>query len=444
MGERGVTLTLPLTERELAVLGLVALVTVVSALVYALYPSIAGESVRKRPVWLSAIIAVAAPLFVLATIAAAVVLWTVAGGQGEADTPATGLGAGALIAALLGAPLVIWRSWVAHRTADVAEENHKTELFNKAIENLGAVRSVIVLSEGEDGTQTFREATEKNKEVRIGAILALTRLSRANDDIHVQVMKILSSYISENARIGQRRDDQDQIDSDVQEALTAIGGRTLRAHAIEGMESHRITLTDCDLSGANFSKLNLSGLNFLRCNFTRARFGFTKAKLAQFEDCKFNEASFFAGEFTNCYFGSCRFKDSMLRSTRIEESSFQHTSFLKVRLDSILLDGSRFFMCSIFESHLDWNMVGKEVSFYNCAFYISDIRSKTISASILSNSFGDASVRARDGAGEIVELPTHWPRFILPKYRFEGEWQKWVDSPETYDPTQAPGASNSS
>ena len=52
------------------------------------------------------------------------------------------LGAGALIAALLGAPFVIWGTVLKHRTVTFQKEGHITDRINKAVEMLGAEKTV--------------------------------------------------------------------------------------------------------------------------------------------------------------------------------------------------------------------------------------------------------------------------------------------------------------
>lgn len=194
------------------------------------------------------------------------------------DGQGPSLGAGTLIIGLLGAPFLIWRTLVAQRTVDIAQENHITDLINKAVEGLGSetkrsrigrpVRiysdrletewvlheeesdfrlpeKAVLVRRGREDTilddgntfdgwafeiaryrtdrteiewqdnpiklpadeaigmvgdwQVFEE-TRPNIEVRIGAILALEQLAKNNpDEVHIQIMEILTAYIRENA-----------------------------------------------------------------------------------------------------------------------------------------------------------------------------------------------------------------------------------------------------
>ena len=107
------------------------------------------------------------------------------------------LGAGALIVALLGAPFLIWRTVIAQGNLEVVREGQITDRISKAVEQLGAERTVKV-----DGAK--EERTEANIEVRIGGILALERI--AQDSVrfhqgrdHVRIMELLCAYIRNNA-----------------------------------------------------------------------------------------------------------------------------------------------------------------------------------------------------------------------------------------------------
>lgn len=80
-------------------------------------------------------------LVIFALIAAFVVVigtshqvWTGAGGPN--------LGAGALIAAILGAPFVIWGTVIKHRQLGFQKEGHITDRISKAVEQLGAEKVV--------------------------------------------------------------------------------------------------------------------------------------------------------------------------------------------------------------------------------------------------------------------------------------------------------------
>ncbi|GAW33270.1 secreted effector protein pipB2 [Roseovarius sp. A-2] len=81
-------------------------------------------------------------LFIGAIAAAFSVIWhTVTNAFGNAaDGPS--LGAGAMIAALLGAPFVIWGTVLRHQTLRYQKEGHITDRITSAVEQLGAEKNV--------------------------------------------------------------------------------------------------------------------------------------------------------------------------------------------------------------------------------------------------------------------------------------------------------------
>ncbi|PQO23912.1 hypothetical protein C2I36_05570 [Rhodobacteraceae bacterium WD3A24] len=191
--------------------------------------------------------AVAALLSLGALVAAGVVLWRTVAPSGT-----MGLGTGALIVALLGAPFLIWRTVIAHQTLGYQKEGHITDRINKAVEQLGAEKTISYVArnvthparppeetEGDrqhefvdrlqrinaqtesvdrihdpefeyDKWQVFSE-TVPNIEVRIGAILSLERIAQDSTTHdqgrdHVRVMEILCAYIRNNAPADDAKD----------------------------------------------------------------------------------------------------------------------------------------------------------------------------------------------------------------------------------------------
>ena len=137
-------------------------------------------------------------LFTLALVAALVTLLKVF--VTTSETPAGGLGTGALIVALLGAPFLIWNTVIKHKALGFQKEGHLTDRLSKAVEQLGVEKTVKLADK--DGIAI--ETTRPNIEVRIGAILLLERIAQDSTAYdkgrdHVRVMEILCAYLRENA-----------------------------------------------------------------------------------------------------------------------------------------------------------------------------------------------------------------------------------------------------
>lgn len=172
-------------------------------------------------------------MYLLALVAAFAVV-----GRMIFDGEQVSLGGGALVAALLGAPFVVWGTVLKHRTVMFQKEGHITDRINKAVEQLGAEKTIerigrpVTLQTGhpdyvepseierstviewlgkplpelelsfldsEGEWQAFSE-TVPNIEVRIGAILSLERIAQDSTRLdggrdHIRVMEILTAYI---------------------------------------------------------------------------------------------------------------------------------------------------------------------------------------------------------------------------------------------------------
>lgn len=142
-------------------------------------------------------------LFGLTLIAAYLGVWQmIHPAPGEAGQ--TGLGLGALLAALLGAPFVILGTWLKYQTVRFQKEGHMTDRISKAVEQLGAEKTVKVRGKDAEGREITVEETKPNIEVRIGAILSLERIAQDSTihdkgRDHVRVMEILCAYVRENS-----------------------------------------------------------------------------------------------------------------------------------------------------------------------------------------------------------------------------------------------------
>lgn len=118
--------------------------------------------------WLDGLYVVVGLFFLAALGATAVVLFDTF--RNVAHPPDTGsspnLGAGALIAAILGAPFVIWGTVLKHQTLRYTKEGHITDRISKAVEQLGAEKKVdrigrpVTLLSGEPGFRTVYTGTD--------------------------------------------------------------------------------------------------------------------------------------------------------------------------------------------------------------------------------------------------------------------------------------------
>lgn len=281
------------------------------------------EAIKTPPEWLAAAVYAIATLllaYVGYMIMLGLVAFTNLGHQivsGVTSASPKSEGSGSLtvfftvLLALVGGPLLIWRVITSHvqaqaarHQAQTAREGHYTDLFTKAVEQLGATREVKRTIEVADGESTKRELvteTEPNLEVRLGAIYALERIAHDSERDHWPIMEVLCAYIKNPQNSGEPRLTSDfkaalnwvegipKLRGDVQAALTVIGRRAPERIAYEAARNLKI-----DLSFANLQRADLSGGQFANALFVGAYL-----ELAVFHRSNLDAAIFASANLTN-------------------------------------------------------------------------------------------------------------------------------------------------
>ncbi len=175
---------------------------------------------------------------------------------------------GLVLAALIAVPFMIWRTSIAQRQADTAEQGLITDRINKAVEGLGAVKVVKINGD---------ETTEPNLEVRIGAIYSLERIAQDSDRDHIQIMEILCAYVRENAKQDsltptKNLETRETPRNDIQATIDVLGRRTQHQIDLEWKTEFRLNLNKCNLDGVDFSDGNFSAASFVLCRLEAAFF----------------------------------------------------------------------------------------------------------------------------------------------------------------------------
>ena len=153
----------------------------------------------------------------------------------------------------------------ALQNAQAAQDKQITERFAKAIEQLG----------------------NEKIETRLGAIYTLERIAKDSKDDHWTIMEVLTAFVRENALLkkdedkaenakplinywsnGNKQENIEQkpkLQTDIQAALTVIGGRNKN-----GQENQRLDLRNIDIRGADLTKVEMQGANLSQANLQRA------------------------------------------------------------------------------------------------------------------------------------------------------------------------------
>jgi Pentapeptide repeats (8 copies) len=141
-------MTLPITPQTFWIATVLAVVLVLSALIYWLLQAMGQQ--RQPPLWeelpergqaVTVILGLVwLGLFLLTIVAAYLGVLEAIHPKDVGSQP--NLGLGALLAALLGAPFVIWGTWLKYQTVRYQKEGHITDRINKAVEQLGSEKAL--------------------------------------------------------------------------------------------------------------------------------------------------------------------------------------------------------------------------------------------------------------------------------------------------------------
>lgn len=281
----------------------------------------------------------------------------------------------ASLGALVALPFTVLKTIYNRRQTHVAEQGHITEQINKAVENLGATRSL----RDKDGN----EVHTPNLEVRIGGILALERISKASPDDHVQIMEILCAYIRENAPKGNERicvwsealyaldqfdDNEDgqlrrisylqlssgelrkwagdlpQPTSDIRQALEVIGRFQRRVSVSRAISNGAELRPDLriDLRGTNLQRANLKGLNFSGALFNGAQLDGADFSGTSLVEVDFTDASLIAARLDNCQISNPTMCEATITAFYGDNADLQDTSLSIYQLWDVFLSRAQY------------------------------------------------------------------------------------------------------
>ena len=175
--------------------------------------------------------------------------------HGDIDSVSTTVrNLGLIIGGIIAMLLAVWRSTVAERQANTAQQSLLNERYQRAAEMLGN----DVLS------------------VRLAGIYALEHLAVEHpEQYHVEAMKLLCAFARnptkedvEGEEVESTRTDRPR--DDVQDAMTAIGRRNEARIRLERDSGFKLDLRSADLRRVRLKGANLSGAVLDEANLTEA------------------------------------------------------------------------------------------------------------------------------------------------------------------------------
>ncbi len=440
-------------------------------------------------------------LLFLGAIAAAfaVIFHTITNAFG-AKAAGPSLGAGAMIAALLGAPFVIWATVLKQKTVEFQKEGHITDRINKAVEMLGAEKTVIVPALAPDGrpgrnqndNMATTERTVPNLEVRFGALLSLERIAQDSTNYdkgrdHVRVMEILCAYVRENAKAKDARDfplpDWDPLSDDASDAEKAHHEmwRKTRFKDRFGPNAREwarvLPPPRADIQLA----LTILGRRNIDQRHVEARWGPDASPDAEWvfdapcpdlpeppEDAPHGPeklAAFKKGladwqkklqgyrgyrlDLRGTNLQRADLSHLILSGARLEQARMEGAVLIGARMEGAVLIGARMEGAVLRKARMegadlraarmDSSTYLTAAAFQGAAVREVDWSSVNLSQEQINALFGDASVTRP----EDMEKPDHWPGWELPlsgENGFYTQWLLWQSDPDTYTPPPEPPA----
>ncbi|WP_417727936.1 pentapeptide repeat-containing protein [Roseovarius sp.] len=340
-----------------------------------------------------------------------------------------------VLGAMIALPITINRLILTRRQTDTVEQGHITDRINKAVEGLGAQKTVkrqrrrqngrLAYAMGDNNEPDYskpimEEITQSNLEVRIGAIYALERISQDSARDHIQIMEILCAYIRQNAG----REDVPLPEGEPTP-------EEWRAWSSQGLEYPRL---DVDVALKVIERRGEDGKRLEKDRDEPYRLGLERACLRKIELSR--------RDLTNADLEEAQFQGANLRFAKLcgvnlalaelQGADLRHADLRGADLSFANLDGARLDRAR-FDHETDLNQAKLRGATLRFANYAS-IRQLT---DHLKDMFGDASVILPGGFGPKHESwPQHWPKFKLNDSQFEGEWRDWLANPDTYKPPE--------
>lgn len=233
---------------------------------------------------------------------------------------------GLIVAAIIALPIAIWRSRVAERQADIAQQSVLNERYQKSAEMLGSA----VLS------------------VRLGGIAALERLALEHPtQHHSEVMKLLFAFIRQPIEDSQARNvptlNMRGSRQDVQAAVDAVRACRSQNRAAETSSIYWI-----DLRGANLRKADLTNIDLSVAPVTEWH-GIASGSLdapnrrAVLSHADLSKAHLGLAKMSRCLCDETNFTDADLRGAKLQQAAFLLANLRNASLAAADLTGAGFY-----------------------------------------------------------------------------------------------------
>lgn len=345
-----------------------------------------------------------------------------------------------VLAAWYGVPFLIWRTILADKQTQISQESHYTELFTKAVEQLGAVREVP------------GKESEPALEIRIGAIYSLERLAKDSERDYGPIIETLAAYIREHCRDPKSFDNEslsgEELEqagqkwieslgknppenrSDVAAALTVLSRREENRNWIRtsdhetqpdfsGANFQSANLMDVNLSGANLEKANLSDANLENANLSGANLENTNISSANLKMANLSGAKLLGANLAVIELFNADLRQADLSGANLWNAKLPGANLWEAELEG----------ANLWEAELEGANLAR-ANLENAVLVGAQLKdSKGLTDEMLEKAFGDAATYIPSGLtrpanwGSREDAIKKWEAFLQRKWQaiWEGE-----------------------
>lgn len=373
-------------------------------------------------------------------------------------------------------PFQLIRVWLNERAATTAEQSHITDQINRAVEGLGAEKSV----KDEDG-----ERTAPNVAVRLGAVYSLERISQDSGRDHIQIMEVLTAYVRENSPSSRAIYYEDEISSnktsdaavsneyiaalkranasardasidpafyeypvwiwarnflvlsDIQAVMRVIGRRNtlqLRIEATDkryGKVGYVLDLRKSNLQGVDVSQLNFEGARISECffdgaNLSQAILERSDLRWSQFKGTRLIEVCLACANLSEAYFEGADLISAKMDGAKLRDASIIHSDLALASLKGTDFTNASLYGVSLNQVVFDEKTIWNVASMKGSALQGNDFSNRRdVNNSFFAEAFGDGSVKLPEGLVAGQGVLKHWESALLDDREFYARWRAW-------------------
>lgn len=268
---------------------------------------------RVRRLGLPNILVGSALVVILAAVM--IVIFSLSAGKNVTESVQVVYQLGLLLAGVIGLPLAIWRSLIAHKQAAIGEAQLKGLQQQIALAEAGA--NVDRLQKGAEMLQA------DGLVVRITGVSILREIAHNKNHRYrnesISVLSSLARYLSAESEKNKLNSPEDLVGAF--SALIAteiphsirIGGITLRSCVIYGFNVDGYDFAQCEFYNCHIYNSDFSadcGADFFGCEFFHSRIDFDGIGLSIFNKCEFDDCEFDGaldeGSLKDCVFSNMK------------------------------------------------------------------------------------------------------------------------------------------